>query len=145
MTTTLSKREVVRLVFEGKRPPYVPWHFQFTKEPWEMLVQHYGSEVAAERAIGNHILELGSAIGFFEDLGDNRVRDVFGVVWDRTVDKDIGVVDGCVLPEPSLDGYRFPDPLDPRFFADLPAKTAAYPDRFRVFYLGFRYSNAPGP
>ena len=137
MTTPLSKREVVRLVFEGKRPPYVPWHFQFTKEPWEMLVQHYGGEAGAERAIGNHILELGSAIGFFEDLGNKRVRDVFGVVWDRNVDKDIGVVDGCVLPEPSLDAYRFPDPLDPRFFADIPAKIAAYPERFRVFYLGF--------
>jgi uroporphyrinogen decarboxylase len=137
MTTTLSKREVVRLVFAGKRPPYVPWHFQFTKEPWEMLVRLYGGEATAERAIGNHILELGSPIGFFEDLGGSRVRDVFGVVWDRSVDKDIGIVEGCVLPEPSLDGYRFPDPLDPRFFADVPSKIAAYPDRFRVFCLGF--------
>ncbi len=134
---TLSKREVVRSVVEGKRPPYVPWHFQFTKEPWEMLLAHFGGEEAAERALDNHILELGSAIGFFDDLGRDRARDVFGVVWDRTVDKDIGIVEGCVLPEPSLAGYRFPNPLDPRFFADIPAKLALYPDRFRVFYLGF--------
>jgi uroporphyrinogen decarboxylase len=62
---------------------------------------------------------------------------VFGVTWDRTVDKDIGMVEGCVLPEPTLKGYRFPDPRDPRFFRDIPAKIAKYPDRFRVFYVGF--------
>jgi uroporphyrinogen decarboxylase len=63
------------------------------------------------------------------------VRDVFGVVWDRRVDKDIGIVKGCVLTEPTLKGYRFPDPLDPRFFADIPEKIAKYGDRFRVFQM----------
>jgi uroporphyrinogen decarboxylase len=102
-----------------------------------MLVNHFGGEDAAEAAVDNHILELGSAIGFFEDIGRDRLRDVFGVVWDRTVDKDIGIVEGCVLPEPTLKGYRFPNPLDRRFFADIPAKIAKFPDRFRVFYVGF--------
>ena len=102
-----------------------------------MLTDHFGGEDAAEAAIDNHILELGSAIGFFEDLGANRTRDAFGVVWDRSVDQDIGIVEGCVLSEPTLANYRFPDPLDRRFFAGIPAKIARYPDRFRVFYLGF--------
>jgi uroporphyrinogen decarboxylase len=124
-------------VLEGKRPPYVPWHCQFTQEPWQMLVGHYGGEEAAEAAIDNHILELGSAIGFFDRLPDNRYRDFFGVMWNRTVDKDIGIVEGAVLPEPTLQGYTFPNPLDPRFFADIPAKIGKFPDRFRVFYLGF--------
>lgn len=133
----MTKREVVRAVFEGRRPPYVPWHFQFTKEPREMLARHFGGEDAAEAAVDNHILELGSAIGFFEDIGGQRFRDVFGVVWDRTVDKDIGVVEGCVLPEPTLEGFRFPDPIDARFFRDIPAQITRHPDRFRVFYIGF--------
>ena len=133
----MTKREVVRLVFSGKPPPYVPWHCTFTKEPWEMLVRHFGGETAAETAIDNHILELGSAIGFFEQLPNDRYRDYFGVTWDRTVDKDIGIVEGTVLPEPTLKGYSFPDPLDPRFFREIPAQIQKYPDRFRVFYLGF--------
>jgi uroporphyrinogen decarboxylase len=65
------------------------------------------------------------------------VRDVFGVVWDRSVDKDIGNVQGKLLPEPTLRGYTFPNPLDPRFFADIPQKISRYPDRFRLFCLGF--------
>jgi len=133
----ITKREVVRSVFSRQKPPYVPWHCQFTQEPWAMLLEHFGGVDAAETAIDNHILELGSAIGFFEEIGNDRFRDVFGVVWDRTVDKDIGIVEGCVLPEPTLNGYEFPNPLDARFFADIPSKIAKYSDRFRVFYLGF--------
>ena len=133
----MTKRDVMRLVFSGKQPPYVPWHCQFTQEPWALLAEHFGGEAAAEAAVDNHILELGSAIGFFKDIGHDRFRDVFGVVWDRTVDKDIGVVEGQVLPEPTLQGYRLPDPLDQRFFAEIPAKIEKHPDRFRVFYIGF--------
>ena len=133
----MTPREVVCQVFAGQRPAYVPWHFQFTQEPWRQLCTHFGGEDAAERVIGNHILELGSAIGFFEPLPNDRYRDFFGVTWDRTVDKDIGIVEGCMLPEPTLKGYAFPDPLDYRFFQDIPKKIAQFPDRFRVFYLGF--------
>jgi uroporphyrinogen decarboxylase len=132
----MTKREIVRMVLDGQRPPYVPWSFGFTQEARAKLQQHYGP-VDLEEVLGNHLLKLGSDIGFFEDLGDDRVRDVFGVVWDRSVDKDIGIVEGCVLPEPTLNGYAFPNPLDPRFFADIPAKITKYGDRLRVFQIGF--------
>jgi uroporphyrinogen decarboxylase len=132
----MTKREVVRQVLEGKRPPYVPWSMGFTKEAREKLLAHYGCD-DLELPLDNHLLKLGSDIGFFTDLGNDRVQDVFGVVWDRSVDKDIGNVEGCVLPEPTLAGYRFPDPLDPRFFADIPGKISRFPDRFRVFQIGF--------
>jgi uroporphyrinogen decarboxylase len=133
----MTQREVVRSVLTGHEPPYVPWHFSFTQEPWARLCAHFGGADAAEAALGNHLLELGSGIGFFEALPDDHFRDVFGVVWDRRVDKDIGIVKGCVLAEPSLAGYRFPDPRDPRFFRDIPAAIARCPERFRVFQLGF--------
>jgi len=133
----LTKRDVVRTVFQKQRPPYVPWHFQFTQEPWQALVSHFGSESKVEAFVDNHILELGAVIGFFDDLGDCRFRDVFGCVWDRAIDKDIGMVETPQLHEPSLEGYTFPDPRDPLFFRDIPEKIAVYPDRYRVFYLGF--------
>ncbi len=132
----MTKREVVRLVLEGKRPPYVPWSMGFTKEAREKLQQHYGC-ADLEVPLQNHLLKLGSDIGFFTALGDDRVKDVFGVVWDRRIDKDIGNVEGCVLPEPTLAGYDFPDPLDRRFFDEIPEKIERFPDRFRVFQIGF--------
>lgn len=89
----MTKREVIKCVLDGKKPPYVPWSFKFTKEPKEELMKYYATD-DLDPVLGNHILQLGSDIGFFEDLGDNYVRDVFGVVWDRSVDKDIGDVKG---------------------------------------------------
>jgi uroporphyrinogen decarboxylase len=143
----MSKRDVVRTALEHGKPPYVPWSFGFTSEAREKLEAHYfpsgitGDSAAGAEAlndsVGNHILKLGSDIGFFEVSGPDRVKDVFGVEWDRSVDKDIGIVHGCVLPEPTLRSYAFPDPVDGRFFRDIPEKLNRYGERFRVFQIGF--------
>lgn len=132
----MSKREVVKIVLEGKRPPYVPWSFKFTKEAQEKLVEYYRTD-DLESAVDNHILRLGSDIGFFEDIGNDCVQDVFGVVWDRSVDKDIGIVRDCILAEPSLKGYSFPNPLDHRFFDNIQESINSRPDLFRLFEIGF--------
>jgi uroporphyrinogen decarboxylase len=86
---------------------------------------------------GNHLLVLGDEIGFFDNIGNDRFRDAFGVIWDRSIDKDIGNVEGQLLPEPSLGGYTFPDPLADRYFRDIPSRIDRYPDRFRLFQIGF--------
>lgn len=132
----MNKREIIHQVMEGNRPPYTPWSLSFTLEAEEKLRKHYGVD-DLEPILHNHLLNLGNAIGFFDQVGENRVRDVFGVVWDRSVDKDIGIVVETPLKAPSLQGYTFPDPLDERFFADIPEKIARYGDRFRVFQIGF--------
>jgi uroporphyrinogen decarboxylase len=132
----MTKRDVVRTAISGEKPPYVPWHFGFTIEAREKLVAHYGTD-DLDTVLGNHLLDLGDRIGFFEEIGNGRARDIFGVVWDRSVDKDIGVIEGCVLPEPTMTGYEFPDPHDPKIFEDIPDQIEEHPDRFRIFRLGF--------
>jgi uroporphyrinogen decarboxylase len=132
----MSKREVIQRVLAGHTPPYVPWSYGFTKEARAKLIQYFGA-VDLEDILGDHLLKLGSDIGFFTHLGDQRFEDVFGVVWNRSIDQDIGFVEGSRLPEPSLQHYTFPDPLDPRFFADIPGRIEKYGDRFRVFQIGF--------
>jgi uroporphyrinogen decarboxylase len=84
--SNMTKREVIRMVLEHRRPPYVPWSFSFTYEAMQKLTAHYGRD-RLDDVLAPHLLGLGSGIGFFEDLGGDRFRDVFGVVWDRTVDK----------------------------------------------------------
>jgi len=132
----MTKREIIHSILAGKSPPYVPWSCGFTREARDKLAAHF-QPLELEDALQNHLLKLGSDIGFFTDLGQAHVRDVFGVVWDRSIDKDIGNVVGSLLSEPSLAGYSFPDSHDPRFFADIPGKLARYGDRFRVFQIGF--------
>lgn len=132
----MNKREVIRNVLENKPAAYVPWSLSFTLEAYEKLQAHYHQD-NLDMILQNHILDLGNGIGFFNDVGDHHVQDVFGVVWDRTIDKDIGIVSQTVLPEPTLKGYHFPDPLDDRFFQDIPGRIKLYGDRFRVFQIGF--------
>ena len=132
----MNKREVVRIAFEGNKVPYVPWSCDFTVEAADKLQKHFGCGDLA-RVLDNHFVSLGDDIGFFTELDNNRFQDVFGVVWDRSIDKDIGNVEGSVLPEPTLRGYEFPDPLDRHFFEDIPQKLSEYADCFRVFSVGF--------
>ncbi len=132
----MTKRDVIRMVLDGVRPPYIPWSFSFTLEAKEKLIAYYGTP-DLDTVLHNHLLALGNPVGFFEELGNHRFRDVFGVVWDRTVDRDIGIVEQTVLPQPTLRGYQFPDPFDARFFTDIPERIARYGDCFRVFEIGF--------
>jgi len=134
--TQMTKREVIRTILDGKKPPYVPWSFSFTQEARNRLVQHFKTE-DLEPILHNHLLGLGNDIGFFEELGNNRVRDVFGIVWDRSVDKDIENVENPQLTEPKLAGYEFPDPVSQRFFADISEQIENHSDCFRVFRIGF--------
>ena len=132
----MDKREIVKLAIEGRKVPYVPWNCGFTVEAADKLRNHFGRD-DLERVLDNHFVKLGSDIGFFTAIGEDHFRDVFGVVWDRSIDKDIGNVEGCVLPEPTLAGYEFPDPLDKRFFENIPELLSQYGDCFRVFKIGF--------
>lgn len=132
----MTKREVISLVLEGRRPPYVPWNFGFTLEAVQKLKAFYGSLEPATG--GNHLLGLGSGIFTTVDIGDECVRDPFGVVWDRSRDKDIGNVKGQVLPEPTLAGYSFPDPIDPAIFGRMQETIDRdNGQRYRVFSIGF--------
>lgn len=133
----MTKREVIKCVLDGKKPPYVPWSFKFTEEP-KLELQKYYKEEDLDIALGNHILNLGSDIGFFDEIAPNMFRDVFGVVWDRSIDKDIGDPKApYVVPEPSMEGVGFPDPHDPRFFANIESEIEKKPDMFRLFQIGF--------
>lgn len=132
----MERREVIKIVLDGKKPPYVPWSFKFTQEPSNILKSYYRTD-DLDIPLYNHILMLGSDIGFFDKIGDDLFRDVFGAVWDRSIDKDIGNITGSLITGPSMKDYKFPDPSDSRFFADIESSIKAKPDMFRLFQIGF--------
>jgi uroporphyrinogen decarboxylase len=132
----MEKKDIVKLALNWKQPPYVPWTFAFTQPASEKLKQHFQVD-DLEDTLQNHMISMGNEIDFFQNVGGDCVQDIFGVIWDRSIDKDIGNVKGQVLQQPSLDGYSFPNPVDPNVFQDIPGKINKYPDRFRVFVVGF--------
>ena len=132
----MTKREVVAMALAWKKPPYVPWSFGFTVEAMNKLQEFYGTS-DLDPIFENHILGVGSGVGYFKDIGNERVQDIFGVVWDRTEDKDIGNVEGQLLPDPKMDAYEFPDPLDESVFSGVRDSLESGNDGFRVFSIGF--------
>jgi uroporphyrinogen decarboxylase len=132
----MTKRDFIRQVLAHQRPPYVPWSFSFTLEARQKLERHFGS-TSLDLLLHDHLAWAGNPAGSFIDLGHDQFRDPFGVVWDRSVDKDIGQVVSPQLTEPTLAGYKFPDPTDGIFFNEVPAMIARQPDCFRVFPIGF--------
>jgi len=132
----MDKRSVIKMALDFQRPPYVPWNINLTIPAREKLEQHFtGRDL--DDVLQNHIVVVGDHPTFFTDIGNECVRDIFGVVWDRSLDKDIGNVSGQVLPEPTLEGYEWPDPLDHNFFDAIPARISKYSDRYRTFGIGF--------
>jgi uroporphyrinogen decarboxylase len=132
----MDKRTVMKMALEWKTPPYVPWNINFTIPSTEKLQQHYAGR-DLEEVVQNHMVNVGYDIYFYHDIGNDCVQDSFGVVWDRSIDKDIGVVKGQVLTQPTLKGYTFPDPVAPHVFAQVDENIKKFGDRFRIFGIGF--------
>ena len=88
--------------------------------------------------IGSHFLDVGSPQRRFAEVHDRWYRDSYGVAYDTSVDKDIGTPVDWPLKEPrDLEHYRWPDPGNSAWFAEIPTQLAAHPDRFSRYKLGF--------
>jgi len=132
----MTPKEVVCRALRFEDPPYTPWGFDFTAPALDKLRDHYGTDDVMP-LMHNHLVSVKWRRAGFEPIGDDRVRDPFGVVWDRSVDKDIGIVCNVPLEEPTLDGYRFPE-IDGDMLDQLITESlAANPDAFIQLGVGF--------
>jgi len=134
-TSGVTPRERVQAAFRHEQPDYCPHAMGFTKDSHAKMVEFYGDPAWAAK-IGNHMAITNQALTWTEPQ-PGHFRDAFGVVWNRTVDKDIGVVDFPQLTGPSLGDYQFPDPHEERLYAHMAGFIQRSPDHFRVANLGF--------
>jgi uroporphyrinogen decarboxylase len=131
----ITPRQRVWQSIRHQQPDRVPWQFGFTQPTRKKLEDYFGT-MDLDAVLGQHIVKYRSRLPYAE-IRPNFFRDEFGVVWNRTIDKDIGVVESYPLKGRSLKGVTFPDPHDPRRLAALPGFLAANPDRFRLFSVSF--------
>jgi len=137
MEIRVTKRDVVLDALSFRRPAYVPWSWDATIECARKLRTHLGVE-DLEAFIEPHFVCVGSAIGRFEPVDETCVRDVYGVVWDRSVDKDIGTpVDWPIRRPEDLGGFDWPDARDDAWYRGIAEQLAARGDLFSVYQLGF--------
>ena len=134
--TPMDHRQCVIDALEFRPPDKVPFCFPMT----DAARVNFEKAVGSDHPIltqGDSVVWVGVANGAFRDLGNDRFKDIFGVVWNRTVDKDIGVVENKLLPKPSLAGLDFPDPDDEAIYANVDRLSQQHAHRFREAVIGF--------
>ncbi|MDH7480388.1 MAG: uroporphyrinogen decarboxylase family protein [Armatimonadota bacterium] len=133
----MTPRERVIRSIEFCETDIIPYHVTFTAGARRKLAEFY-SDSEFEARLGNHLAMI-SHDGLWprEEVKPGYFKDRWGVIWNRTIDKDIGCVDNQVLSEPSLRGWQPPDPVYPLLAETYPTFIEANADKFRVASIGF--------
>jgi uroporphyrinogen decarboxylase len=109
----MTNRERVIASFEHRQPDRTPYAIGLTQKSLAAMKAHFGSDDFL-KLIDNAIAGVGPRPGPLDQwLSETLWQDEFGVQWDRSIDRDIGNVCNCVLPERSLAPLALPDPRDP--------------------------------
>jgi len=134
----VTRRERVIAAVSHKKTDFVPYNISFTQQEHKKVAD-YLQDQDFDKKIGNHIC-VTCYNGYLYEITPKKGywKDDFGVVWNRNgVDKDIGVIDGYVLKEPSLRGYRFPELDEKRMRADFEFLIKSSEDMFKFGSIGF--------
>ena len=117
---------------------FVPYSVGFTHQEHERMANHTGDPDFLTK-IGSHIAGT-QYWGWPTETspGTERFQDAFGVVWNRSgVDKDIGMIDTFVLPEPDMESYRMPPVDEGRLRAEVEQMLSTAADCFVGAGIGF--------
>jgi uroporphyrinogen decarboxylase len=136
MRPAISPRERVWQAIRHEQPDIVPYQINATIPARARLEAHFGT-ADLDDILGNHVARYKSRLEY-EPLPEPGMHlDEWGIVWNKTVDKDIGVPESRVLHDRDLAPLVVPDPLDPRRYAGLPAFLEKNRERFRLFSVSF--------
>lgn len=136
----MTRKEAIQsvLAFEPVEP--VPYNLDFTRAMRAALARRLGAD-DVDAALGNYFLQInvGSnagaeinrvAAGLMTPLGNQRFKDEFGVVWDKSAGDDIGVPQNQAVSEPDAAQLQLPDPADPRRWNGYAQIAATAGDRY---------------
>ncbi len=133
----MSLRDRVNTALRHRQPDLCPWYIEFTQGALERLIECTSDPTIGD-STGSHLVRLKPlAPDAFVEVKPGHFRDQFGVVWNRTIDPDIGMPEGLLLPEPRLGDYRFPDPADPARWESFARHLAAAGDRFTLMSVSY--------
>ncbi len=134
----MTNRERVIASLRHEQPDRTPYHIELTFKARERLIAHPKGPEALER-LSNCCYKLSTEIPgqAWREVRPDIWEDQFGVRWNRSVDKDIGVVCNQVVREDNLESYVFPDPHDAERWEWYPDAIAVSAGRFVLPELGF--------
>ena len=130
----ITPRERVLKALAHQQPDEAPWQIDLTSDARKNLAAYLGDPEFLPK-LGNHL--AGCEHGYFTEIRPGYWQDRFGIVWNRTIDRNIGNVEEYLLPEPTLARYRFPQPDLERNAQKYQTMIANNQDKFRFAGVGF--------
>jgi len=139
----MDNRERVLATLNHEQPDRIPYNIGFTQKAYAKMAEYYGDPYFVSK-LGNCLITLGTEPqNSWKEVKPNIWEDQFGVQWDRSIDKDIGIVCNCMITPASIGEYEFPDPDDPSRYSGYNGilkkglRELRPPDGFFVANLGF--------
>ena len=88
----MTKKERVIAALNHRESDIIPFHIDFTSPEYDIMLRYYQDPHFFEK-LDTHLLYQQFS-GYPTELSDRPhfFRDGFGVVWNRTIDKDIGII-----------------------------------------------------
>ena len=133
----MTKKELVLQAVKRKETNLVPYNITLTAAELERFCGYAGIDAKDfDDWSGNYIDKIDCVIGGGY-IKPDYFSDPFGVVWNRTEDKDIGVIDSPPLISPEDRSYVFPKPDAEKIKAKLESKLNDGRDTFKFAKAGF--------
>ncbi|NLT42031.1 MAG: uroporphyrinogen decarboxylase [Anaerolineae bacterium] len=135
----MTRRERVAQAVAHERPDRVPWHIALTIPAAQRLSTTVGIPASElPEWMQSHLYYVEPLTDdAWQEVRPGHWRDEYGVVWNRTVDPDIGVIEEFQLQDRSLGDLRLPDPRDSRRWEDFERRLERRSDRYTVCSIGF--------
>ena len=136
----MTKKERVIKTLSFEDTDIVPYSVGFTIEEHKKIADYLNDPHFSDK-IGDHLDSAyysGFSEGISYEVKPGYIADDFGVVWNRSgPDKDIGVIEGCVMPEPDMKHYPSPKLDFNKIREDYKRLTSRNKDLFKFGSIGF--------
>ncbi len=130
--------ERVLTALNHRQPDKVPYDIRFTQKAHAKMAEYYGDPEFDSK--------LGNCFTWFRPyprnvryrlVGPDIWQDEFGVRWNRTIDKDIGVPCNQLVTPQNINEFQWPDPNDPTRYDFIKEAVKKAGDGATLVSLGF--------
>jgi uroporphyrinogen decarboxylase len=132
----MTKKEAFKkaVSYEEIRP--VPYNIKFTNEALRKYTAYRGGSFDPVIDTGSYVVTSHTNNGW-EEIKRGYFRDYFGVVWNKTIDTTLGIVQEPPMKKASFRGYTFPNTEELPVYDFVPENNRLYPDHFHTLSIGF--------
>ena len=114
----------------------IPFSVKFTVEAKQRYRDFLGRDFDPVKDTGSYVVASHTNNGW-EEIKPGYFKDYFGVIWNKTVDRTLGIVENPLLGNAGFGDYRFPDPDNLPVYNFIERNNREYPDRFHMISVGF--------